>query len=158
MQRAIYAGSFDPITLGHLDIIERGAVLFDELIILLMVNEEKNCLFTMEERKKMIEDSVSHLENVRVEIGEGLTVEVAKSHDCRVLLRGIRAVTDYEYELQLATANMTLEPEIETVFLVSKPYLSFLSSSTVKTIAKNHGDISMFVPDNVKKILEDTFR
>ncbi|MBQ7223842.1 MAG: pantetheine-phosphate adenylyltransferase [Erysipelotrichaceae bacterium] len=158
MQRAIYAGSFDPITLGHLDIIERGSVLFDELIILLMVNEEKNSLFSMEERKKMIEDSTHHLKNVRVEIGDGLTVEVAKSLDCRILLRGIRAVTDYEYELQLATANMTLEPEIETVFLVSKPYLSFLSSSTVKTIAKNHGDISMFVPENVKKILEDLFR
>ena len=158
MQRAIYAGSFDPITLGHLDIIERGSVLFDELIILLMVNEEKNSLFSMEERKKMIEDSTRHLKNVRVEIGDGLTVEVAKSLDCRILLRGIRAVTDYEYELQLASANMTLEPEIETVFLVSKPYLSFLSSSTVKTIAKNHGDISMFVPENVKKILEDLFR
>ncbi len=158
MQRAIYAGSFDPITLGHLDIIERGSVLFDELIILLMVNEEKNSMFTMEERKKMIEDSTRHLKNVRVEIGDGLTVEVAKSLDCRILLRGIRAVTDYEYELQLATANMTLEPEIETVFLVSKPYLSFLSSSTVKTIAKNHGDISMFVPENVRKILEDMFR
>ncbi len=158
MQRAIYAGSFDPITLGHLDIIERGSVLFDELIILLMVNEEKNSLFSMEERKKMIEDSTRHLKNVRVEIGDGLTVEVAKSLDCRILLRGIRAVTDYEYELQLATANMTLEPEIETVFLVSKPYLSFLSSSTVKTIAKNHGDISMFVPENVRKILEDLYR
>ncbi|MBQ1877758.1 MAG: pantetheine-phosphate adenylyltransferase [Erysipelotrichaceae bacterium] len=158
MQRAIYAGSFDPITLGHLDIIERGSVLFDELIILLMVNEEKNSLFSMEERKKMIEDSTRHLKNVRVEIGDGLTVEVARSLDCRILLRGIRAVTDYEYELQLATANMTLEPEIETVFLVSKPYLSFLSSSTVKTIAKNHGDISMFVPENVRKILEDLYR
>ena len=106
----------------------------------------------------MIEDSTRHLKNVRVEIGDGLTVEVARSLDCRILLRGIRAVTDYEYELQLATANMTLEPEIETVFLVSKPYLSFLSSSTVKTIAKNHGDISMFVPENVRKILEDLYR
>ncbi len=147
--KACYPGTFDPITKGHLDIIERSAKLVDELVVLIMVNPRKTCLFTAEERKKMIEDclyEVGSPANVRVEIGSGLTVEYARALGCRQIVRGIRAVTDYEYELQQATANMMIDESIETTFFIAKPEFSFLSSSVVKEIASNHGDISRMVP------------
>lgn len=147
--KACYPGTFDPITLGHLDIIERAALIFDELDVLLMVNPRKKCLFDAEERKKMIEESLAGrpaCANVKVIIGEGLTVGFARKTGSKAIVRGIRAVTDYEYELQQATANLMLDPEIETMFLIAKPEYSFLSSSVVKEIALNDGDISGMVP------------
>ncbi|MDO4378498.1 MAG: pantetheine-phosphate adenylyltransferase [Erysipelotrichia bacterium] len=156
--RALYPGSFDPVTYGHLDIIERAASLFDELIIVIMTNDEKHSTFTMEERKQMLQHCIGHLENVRVEIGSGLTVDFAEKLDSQVLIRGVRAVSDYEYEMQLATANMTLKPKIETIFLLARPQYSFLSSSTAKTVAKNNGDLHNFVPDFVAEKLREKYR
>ncbi len=155
---AVYPGSFDPITYGHLDIIERAAALYDKLVILIMRNDDKNGTFSFEERKAMIEETVSHLDNVVCEIGSGLTIDVASKLDARVLIRGIRAVSDYEYEMQLATANMTLNNQIETVFLLAKPEYSFLSSSTAKAIAKNNGDLSCFVPKSVATKLMEKYK
>ncbi len=148
--KAIYPGSFDPITYGHLDIIERASAVFDELVIVIMSNDEKVGTFSLEERLNMVKEAIKGYKNVSVCIGDGLTVEFAQKIGASVLVRGIRAVTDYEYEMQLATANMTLAENVHTVFLVAKPQYSFLSSSTAKTIAKNHGDISAFVPKNVE--------
>ena len=151
--KAIYPGSFDPITYGHVDIIERASEVFDELVIVIMQNDDKNALFTEEERAEMCRKSTAHIKNVSVMIGSGLTVNFAKKIGATILVRGIRAVTDYEYEMQLATANMALDSDIHTVFLVAQPQFSFLSSSTAKTIAKNKGDLRFFVPDCVAEEL-----
>jgi pantetheine-phosphate adenylyltransferase len=156
--KAIYPGSFDPITLGHLDIIYRAAELFDSVVIVVMQNADKQGLFTKQERVAMIEESVRGLNNVTVAIGEGLTVDFARKLNAKVLVRGIRAVTDYEYEMQMATANMTLAPELTTVFLVAKPEYSFLSSSIAKDIAKNGGALDDFVPPCVEEKLTEKFR
>ncbi len=150
--KAVYPGTFDPITKGHLDIIERAACIFDEVDVLIMVNVRKQCLFTEEERKQMIIDSLQELENkdrINVRIGSGLTVRFAEKLKADAIIRGIRAVSDYEYELQQATANMVLNNKLETVFLIAKPEFSFLSSSVVKEIAMNGGDISEFVPEEI---------
>lgn len=151
MTKAIYPGSFDPITVGHLDIIKRAANTFDELYVAIMQNPDKNCTFTPDERKKMIEKCCKNIKNVKVVIDEGLTVELAEKLNCNILIRGIRAVTDYEAELALASANMMLNNKIETYFLVAKPELSFLSSSAAKTIARYGGDISNFIPKPIEK-------
>lgn len=153
MKRAMYPGTFDPITKGHIDIIERSAVLFDEVIVAIMQNANKKNLFTELERKEMIEKEVAHLANVQVVVDYGLTVNYAKQHDISMIIRGIRATSDYEYEMQIATANMILEPTIETVFLLSKPEYSFVSSSTVKDIATHHGELSGFVGEYTKQRL-----
>ena len=147
--KACYPGTFDPITLGHLDIIERAARIFDEVEVLIMVNPRKKCVFSEEERKEMIErglESIGSPANVSVVIGSGLTVDFAKKTGAHAIVRGIRAVTDYEYELQQATANLMLAPDVETMFLIAKPEYSFLSSSVVKEIALNEGDITSMVP------------
>ena len=149
MIRAIYPGTFDPITVGHLDVIRRAAKIYDHLIIAVMENRSKTCTFTKEERKKLIEKCCKNIKNVEVVIGEGLTVELAKKYKCRIIVRGIRAVSDYESELALATANMTLNNTIETVFMVAKPELSFLSSSIAKEIAYFGGDIKEYIPASI---------
>lgn len=149
MIKAIYPGTFDPITVGHLDVIERAAKVYDRVIIAVMENRSKTCTFSKEERKKMIEKCVRKLKNVEVVIGEGLTVDLAREYGCRVIVRGIRAVSDYESELALATANMTLDSQIETVFFVSKPELSFLSSSVAKEIAYFNGNIDSYIPKQI---------
>lgn len=161
--KACYPGTFDPITNGHLDIIERASRMFEELDVFIMVNPRKICVFSADERKKMIEESLKDIgspKNVHVFIGEGLTVNMAREHDCGAIIRGIRAVSDYEYELQQATANMMLGHDIETLFLIAKPQYSFLSSSVVKEIAMNKGDILNLVPskiiDEVNKKLNDS--
>lgn len=149
MTKAMYPGSFDPITVGHMDIIERASKLFDEVVVAIMINPKKTVSFTQLERKEFIEKSCKHLKNVKVVIGHGLTIQLAQELDINILIRGIRAVVDYEYELQQATSNMMLAPNIETVFLVSKPEYSFLSSSISKEIATYGGDISKFIPDAI---------
>ncbi|MEG1066678.1 MAG: pantetheine-phosphate adenylyltransferase [Erysipelotrichaceae bacterium] len=150
IRKAIYPGTFDPITRGHLDIIERSSKLFDEVIVVIMDNPDKICLFSEEERLDMIKDACKNIENVRCCIGSGLSVDFATKCEAQVLIRGIRAVQDYEYELQTATANMWLNDQIETLFLLSKPNYSFLSSSSVKVIAQHNADVTKFVSDYVK--------
>lgn len=158
MIKVMYPGSFDPITIGHIDLIERCSRMFDEVIVALMVNDEKHYLFSKEERKSMIVNSVSHLKNVTVVVGEGLTVDFADKMNCDVLVRGIRAVMDYEAELQQATANRTLNPKVETLFLVASPKYSFISSSVARTIASYGGDLTQFVPNNVADMLKKRFQ
>lgn len=153
--KAVYPGSFDPITLGHLDVIRRAADIMDELVIAIMHNPRKKSTFTVFERIEMIKEAVKDIPNVKVVTGDGFTVNLAQEENARILIRGIRAVMDYENELQTATANQMLNPRVETLFLVSRPTYSFISSSTVKEIAMNHGDISRLVPKNVElKLLE----
>ncbi len=157
MIKVMYPGSFDPITIGHVDLIERSSKMFDEVIVALMVNDEKNYLFDVDKRKHLIEEAVQHLNNVKVVIGNGLTVEFAEKMHCTVLVRGIRAVMDYEAELQQATANRTLNPELETLFLVASPKYSFVSSSIARTVAQYGGNLSQFVPKNVEVALVEHF-
>lgn len=152
--KACYPGTFDPITIGHMDIITRSARMFDEVEVLIMENPRKKCTFSAEERKQMIEDCLKDAggcDNVRVHIGTGLTVEYARKLGCGVIIRGIRAVSDYEYELQQATANMVLAEEIETLFLIARPLFSFLSSSVIKEIALNNGSIENLVPHAIEQ-------
>ena len=156
--KVLYPGSFDPITSGHVDLIERCSSMFDEVIVAIMVNDSKHYLFSEIERKILIEESISHLKNVRVEIGSGLTIEFAQKMNCKVLVRGIRAVMDYEAELQQATANRTLNKEIETLFLVASPKYSFVSSSLARTIASYHGDLKPFVPEPVRVALQEKYK
>ena len=159
--KACYPGTFDPITIGHLDIIERAAKKFDELDVLIMKNPRKNSSFTEEERKELIEKSISSLpckDKIHVLIGNGLTVDFAKKINAGVIIRGIRAVSDYEYELQQATANQMLNEDIETLFFIARPKYSFLSSSVVKEIALNGGDIREFVSLEVVETVEKKLR
>lgn len=146
---AIYPGSFDPITFGHLDLIERGSQLFDQLIVAILVNPQKNPMFTVEQRIEQIHQSIAHLNNVEVDSFNGLTVNYAKSRQARVLLRGLRVLSDFEMELQMAHTNKTLAAEIETVFLATSNEYSFLSSSVVKEIAKFGGSINHLVPEHI---------
>lgn len=155
--KACYPGTFDPLTNGHLDIIERAADIFDEVIVLINHNPRKQSLFTEEERKQMIEASISSLPNkdkISVMVGKGLTVNIAESIGANVIVRGIRAVTDYEFELSQATANMKINPNVETFFLIARPEYTFISSSTVKEIAINDGDITDFVPKEILSTVE----
>ena len=146
---AIYPGSFDPITFGHADIIERGSKLFDRVIVTVVKNPSKTPLFTVEERIEQILRSTQHLPNVEVDSFEGLTVNYAKIRQAKVLLRGLRVLTDFEMELQMAHTNKTLLGEIETVFLATSNEYSFLSSSVVKEIAKFGGSVDHLVPKHV---------
>lgn len=155
--KACYPGTFDPLTNGHLDIIERAADIFDEVVVLINHNPRKQSLFTEEERKQMIVESISSLPNkdkISVMVGKGLTVNIAESIGANVIVRGIRAVTDYEFELSQATANMKINPNVETFFLIARPEYTFISSSTVKEIAINDGDISEFVPKEILSTVE----
>ena len=159
MKKAIYPGTFDPITLGHLDIIRRASTLVDQLEVVIMRNPNKsNSDFSVEERLEMISSVIQEFNNVTLSAQTGLTVEYAKVSGAGILIRGIRAVMDYEYELQQATANMVLAPNIETVFLLTRPQYSFLSSSVVKQIAQNKGDLAPFVPAKVKELIEKKYR
>ena len=153
--KGLYPGSFDPITIGHLDMIERAAHICDELIIVIMQNPSKSYAFTEDERKELIEKCISHLPNVTVEIGSGLTIDYANKRNCNAIIRGIRAIADYEYELSMATSNMKLNPNIETILLVAKPEYSFLSSSIAKEVAHYGGDLSSFVPDVIAKDIQE---
>ena len=148
MHSAICPGSFDPITYGHLDIIGRASVLYDELVIAVLVNHTKASLFTVEERIEMIREVTREFPNVRVDSWSGLLVEYCKAHKIPVIVKGLRAVSDFDYELQMAQMNHQLAG-IETVFMSTSPQYSFLSSSLVKEIAKYGGDVSAHVPATV---------
>ncbi|MEM9213757.1 MAG: pantetheine-phosphate adenylyltransferase [Cyanobacteria bacterium P01_F01_bin.150] len=146
---AIYPGSFDPITLGHLDVIERGCAMFDCVIVAVLSNPSKRPLFTVDQRIYQIRQATQHLSRVKVDGFDGLAVAYAKSQQAKVLLRGLRAVSDFEMELQMAHTNKTLADDIETIFLATSTEYSFLSSSVVKEIAKFGGPIDHLVPDIV---------
>lgn len=146
---AIYPGSFDPVTLGHIDIVERGAKLFDKVIVAVLSNPSKKPLFSVDKRIEQITQCTKHISNVEVDSFIGLTVDYAKLHHAGVLLRGLRVLSDFEKELQMAHTNKTLNNEIETVFLATTKEYSFLSSSIVKEIAQFGGTIDHLVSDNV---------
>jgi pantetheine-phosphate adenylyltransferase len=144
--KAIYPGSFDPPTNGHLDLIERGSKIFDELVVAILRNPEKDPLFTVADRRKMLEAMTSDLDNVSVDTFDGLTVDYALKLDARAILRGIRAISDYEYELQMALMNRKLQPALETVFMMPAEKYSYLSSRLVREVAQLGGSIDCLVP------------
>lgn len=145
MKKAIYPGSFDPLTLGHMDIIERSAKIVDELVVGVLNNSAKNSLFSLEERVSMIKEMTEHLPNVTVASFDGLLVDYMKEIDATIIIRGLRAVTDFEYELQIAQTNHVENPDVETIFLTTSLQYSYLSSTIVKEFASYGGDISKFV-------------
>jgi len=153
--KALYPGSFDPITLGHLDIVERARRIFKNLTILVLDNPRKKYTFTLEERYEMVREAVKDFKGISVDYYRGLLVDYMKKHQFKVIIRGMRAVTDFEYELQMALANRKLFPEVETVFFISDEKFSFLSSSLVKEVAMYGGDVRMWVPPNVERILKE---
>lgn len=153
MSIAMYPGSFDPVTNGHIDIIERASHIFDKVVVAILVNSKKVPTFTPEERKEMIEKAVSHLPNVEVMIGSGLTVDFARSVNAKALVKGVRTFNDYEYELQQASANSLLAPDVETVLLIAKPEYSFISSTIAKEIASYGSSLKGVVPKEVEEEL-----
>lgn len=148
MKRVVCPGSFDPITFGHLDIIQRASELFDEVVIAVMVNQTKKTLFTVEERLEMISGLTSQYSNVRVDSWSGLLVDYCEKHQVKAIVKGLRAVTDFDYELQMSQINLQLKG-IETLFMSTAPAHSFLSSSLVKEIATFGGDVSAYLPDSI---------
>lgn len=157
MAIALCPGSFDPVTLGHLDIIERSARHFDEVIVAVIRNPQKaQSLFTLEERQQLLKESLSHLSNVRIEFFKGLLVEFAKEHGAEAIVKGLRAVSDFDYELQMAQMNQQLTG-IDTFFLSTSPQYSFLSSSLVREVARFGGDVSTMVPKHVNDRLLEMF-
>ena len=150
---ALYPGTFDPITNGHFDVIQRALGLFDELIIAVATSQDKKPMFTLDERIKMIEESIKGLKNVRVVGFDNLTVELAKTHDASILIRGLRAVSDFEYELQLGYLNNSLDDSIETVYLMPKLQHAFVSSSIVRNLIKFKGKTEHLVPIQVENFL-----
>ncbi|MBN4159063.1 pantetheine-phosphate adenylyltransferase [Listeria monocytogenes] len=155
---AVIPGTFDPITNGHLDIIERAAKIFDVLYVSVLNNSSKKPLFTIEERMEMIRQVTAHLPNVQVESASGLTVDYAATRGATAIVRGLRAVSDFEYEMQIASMNRTLNADIETFFVMTNTKYSFLSSSMVKEVAQYQGDISELVPEIVNKAVQVKFK
>lgn len=158
MRRGIYPGSFDPVTKGHMDIIERASTLVDELVVSVLTNPHKEGLFTTQERMEMLQTCTKHLPNVRIDAFSGLLVDYAKQKKANVIVRGMRAVTDFEYEMQMAQINKSLLQSVETIFLVTSAEYSFLSSSSVRELAMFKGRFHDLVPAFVAKQLEDKFK
>ena len=158
MVTAVYPGSFDPATYGHLDVIRRASVSFDRVIVGVLHNSAKSPLFSVTERVNILEKATEDIPNVIIKPFNGLSVNFARENQAQVIVRGLRAVTDFEYEFQIATTNKRLAPEIETVFLMTKAENMFLSSSTTKEVARFGGDVSSFVPDFVKDALEEKYK
>lgn len=155
---AICPGSFDPITNGHIDIIQRGAKIFDEVIVAIFNNQAKTPLFPIDERVYLIKQSIKDIPNVKVDVSDGLLVDYASEQNAHAILRGLRAVSDFEYEMQITSMNKKLEPNIETFFMMTNNQYSFLSSSIVKEIAKYQGNINDLVPPVVQEALIRKFK
>lgn len=153
MKIGVYPGSFDPVTNGHLDIIERAAKLFDKLIVAVLINSNKTPLFTVEKRLEFLKESCKGFENVEIESFEGLLIEFMKKKNANVIVKGLRAVSDFEYEFQMALMNSKLNPEIETVFMMTSNKYSYLSSSLIKEVAKFGGCVKGLIPEIVEKEL-----
>ena len=154
---AVYPGSFDPVTNGHLDIIQRAAKQFDKLIVAVLNNTKKNPLFTVEERKELLAQVTKHLPNVEVDHFRDLLINYMKQKNANIIIRGLRAISDFEYELQMASMNRKLSEQVETFFMMTSPQYSFLSSSIVKEVAQFHGSVTDFVPEAVEKALKQKF-
>jgi len=150
VSRAIFAGTFDPVTMGHLDLVERACELFDELIVAVAVGHHKSALFSVDERREMFEEATGHLDRVRVVTFEGLLVNLAREHDTHVVVRGLRMVSDFEYEYQMALMNRKLDRSFETVFLMPSARYTFLNSTVIKEIGRLGGSLDGLVPDGVK--------
>ena len=155
MLRAVYPGSFDPVTNGHLDIIRRSRCLADELIVGVLNNKAKTPLFSVEERVKMLKEMTKNMPGIKIVPFEGLLIDFAKEMSAGIVVRGLRAVTDFEYELQMAQTNNKLSPELETVFLTTSLEYSYLSSTIVKEVAAFGGDISQFVPETIERRIQE---
>ena len=158
MLRAIYPGSFDPVTNGHLDVIKRSSKMVDELIVGVLNNNAKMPLFSVEERVRMLEEVTKDIPNVRIYPFDGLLIDFAAKMEAGVVIRGLRAITDFEYELQMSQTNHKLNPDVETIFLTTSIEYSYLSSTTVKEIASYGGDITQFVPEAVVGKLEQKMK
>ena len=158
MGKAIYPGSFDPVTLGHIDVITRASKIFDEIIVGVLINSSKSPLFSIDERVNMLKEVCGGLRNVRVISFDGFSVDFAKEQNANVIIRGLRAITDFEYELQMAQTNRVLNPQIDTLFLTTSIDYSYLSSSIVKEVASLGGDISRFVPASITKKVYDRYK
>lgn len=156
--KVIYPGSFDPVTYGHLDIIERCAKKFDHVIVSVLSNSSKRGLFSIEERLELLRETTKEYPNVEIDSFSGLLIDYAEKKNCRTMIRGLRAVSDFEYEMQMALVNRKLHEDIETLFMVSKGEHVYLSSSIVREIASYNGDVSCFVPEVVKQALEKKYR
>ena len=154
MKIGVYPGSFDPITNGHLDVIERASKIFDEVIVLIAINNEKKSFFNVEERIEMIKESTKHMKNVKVDSYNGLTMRYAKKVNAIALIRGLRVVSDFEYEWKLAAANEFIDNSIEMIFFMAKKETSFISSSSIKELYQNQVDISSLVPKSVIEMLK----
>lgn len=157
MKRALTPGTFDPITSGHLDVITRAAQMVDEVVVAVAASEKKHPLFTLDERVALVREATAHLPNVRVEPFDELLVDFARRMDAEVVIKGLRAITDFEYEFQMTALNYQLDKEMETIFIMSPPQYMYLSSSIVREIASLHGDLDKFVPPCVKAALEEKF-
>ena len=157
MEKMIYPGSFDPLTFGHLDMIERAAKLCDKLYVVVANNPKKAYTFSVDERISMIEETVGHVRNIEIVKVEGLIIDYCLEHGIRTMVRGLRAISDFDYEFQLSTTNRFLSDKIETVFLMSKPTHTFLSSSQAKEIGQFGGDLKQFVPDFIAKEIYKKF-
>ncbi|MGO1650945.1 pantetheine-phosphate adenylyltransferase [Senegalia sp. (in: firmicutes)] len=154
----IYPGSFDPVTYGHLDIIQRASKKFDKVIVTILDNPSKKALFDVEKRLELLKSTTKELKNVEIDSFSGLLVDYAKKNDISIIIKGLRAISDFEYEFQMAHTNTMLDEDIETVFLMTSNKYSFLSSSVVKEISKFNGDVSKLVPEIVKYNLNKKFR
>jgi pantetheine-phosphate adenylyltransferase len=157
MRRAIYPGSFDPVTNGHLDVIARARKLFDEVVVAVAHNDEKQPLFSLEQRLDLLRETVGRIENVQIAEFSGLLVEFARAQNAGAVIRGLRAVSDFEFEFQMALMNRNLNAAVETIFLMPKEEYTYLSSRIVKEIARLGGNVSTFVPDCVAKALSEKF-
>jgi len=153
MNKAVYPGSFDPITMGHLDVIRRGCAVFDELLVAVARNVRKEALFNVEERIEMIRETVADMEQVRVVAFDGLVVDLVRSERTNVILRGIRTVSDFEYEFQMALMNRSIDAGVETVFVMSSQDYSFIHASLLKEVVSFGGSVSSFVPESVERRL-----
>ena len=157
MIKALYPGSFDPVTYGHLDIIKRASKVVDEVIVAILKNNSKNPLFTLEERVRMLEDTTEEFPNVKIQTFDGLTVDFARSVEAKVMIRGLRAVSDFKSEMQIAQTNHSLDPDIDTMFFTTSLEYAFLSSTIVREVASYGSDVSNMVPAAVEKMLRKKY-